>query len=84
MSLDIRKTSIKKPISFGYHKNPYSQDTFIAERVKHRKFLAKRISKETDPETIAAYRKGIEDVKRKRAEAAAKEESQNTRQRRKP
>ena len=76
MPLDITKPPNKKPISSGHHKNSRPQDKSIADRVKHRKLLAKQafVSEKTGLESTAANRKRVEDAKRKSVKAAAEEE----------
>ena len=61
---------------FARRQNLYSPNGSIGEQVKYNKFRASAfdVSKETDPEIIALYYKGIEDVKRRKAEAAGEVE----------
>eukprot|EP00956_Cyclotella_meneghiniana_P043639 scaffold280797_cov156-Cyclotella_meneghiniana.AAC.1 len=76
MPLDITKSPNKRPISSGHCKSLRSQDKSIADRVKHRKLLAKQsiASKKTGLETTAGYGKRAEEVKRKSVKATSEEE----------
>eukprot|EP00956_Cyclotella_meneghiniana_P041819 scaffold240653_cov40-Cyclotella_meneghiniana.AAC.1 len=76
MPLDIIKTPNRKPTC---RRNLCSQTKSIADRVKHRRLLAKQstASKETESVTTKAYGKRAQGAKRRSVTAATKEEGED-------
>eukprot|EP00956_Cyclotella_meneghiniana_P020844 scaffold37267_cov41-Cyclotella_meneghiniana.AAC.1 len=81
MPLDIIKTSNRKPHTriSPRRRNLRSQNKSIADRVKHRRLLAKRstVSEKTDSKTTTAYGKRDQVEKRRSVTAAKKEEGED-------
>eukprot|EP00956_Cyclotella_meneghiniana_P000902 scaffold1040_cov40-Cyclotella_meneghiniana.AAC.3 len=74
MTLDIIKITDRKPNikpTVSCRRNLRSQNKSIADRVKHRRLLAKQstVSKETDSIITKAYGKRVRSTKRKSATA---------------
>eukprot|EP00956_Cyclotella_meneghiniana_P004969 scaffold6136_cov30-Cyclotella_meneghiniana.AAC.2 len=76
MPLDIIKTPNRKPTC---RRNLRSQTKSIADRVKHRRLLAKQstVSKETESVTTKAYGKCAQGATRRSVTAATKEEGED-------
>ena len=82
MPLDLNKTPNRKPnvkTTSSCCSNLRSQNKSIADRVKHRRLLAKQttVSKEADSVTSAAYGKRGQNTKRRSVTAATKEEGED-------
>eukprot|EP00956_Cyclotella_meneghiniana_P025445 scaffold53121_cov65-Cyclotella_meneghiniana.AAC.1 len=81
MPLDIIKKPNRKPNTrtSPCRRNLRSQNKSIADRVKHRRLLAKQstVSEKTDSKTTAAYRKRGQVAKRRSVTAAKKEEGED-------
>jgi len=82
MTLDIIKITDRKPNikpTVSCRRNLRSQNKSIADRVKHRRLLAKQstVSKETDSIITKAYGERVRSTKRKSATAVVKGEGED-------